>query len=196
MKKLNKKGNTLIELIISIALMSIVLVFLMHLLIDLNNTNTNNKFAKNNQINRTEIIKFIEQDLNKNTLTKIEDNSTSDTLIIKFLFKDNKESTITATNNTFTYENSENNKRLWTMKDATINTKKATVLYREGSYEDNGFTNNVIYTLQIDIEIYTKNDLNKEKNNNLVDDILLSYYGKTSDFTSLTKSCLGYNCNN
>ena len=179
MKKLNKKGNTLIELIISIALMSIVLVFLMHLLIDLNNTNTNNKFAKNNQINRTEIIKFIEQDLNKNTLTKIEDNSTS-----------------TATNNTFTYENSENNKRLWTMKDATINTKKATVLYREGSYEDNGITNNVIYTLQIDIEIYTKNDLNKEKNNNLVDDILLSYYGKTSDFTSLTKSCLGYNCNN
>ena len=196
MKKLNKKGNTLIELIISIALMSIVLVFLMHLLIDLNNTNTNNKFAKNNQINRTEIIKFIEQDLNKNTLTKIEDNSTSDTLIIKFLFKDNKESTITATNNTFTYENSENNKRLWTMKDATINTKKATVLYREGSYEDNGITNNVIYTLQIDIGIYTKNDLNKEKNNNLVDDILLSYYGKTSDFTSLTKSCLGYNCNN
>lgn len=196
MKKLNKKGNTLIELIISIALMSIVLVFLMHLLIDLNNTNTNNKFAKNNQINRTEIIKFIEQDLNKNTLTKIEDNSTSDTLIIKFLFKDNKESTITATNNTFTYENSENNKRLWTMKDATINTKKANVLYREGSYEDNGITNNVIYTLQIDIEIYTINDLNKEKNNNLVDDILLSYYGKTSDFTSLTKSCLGYNCNN
>ena len=196
MKKLNKKGNTLIELIISIALMSIVLVFLMHLLIDLNNTNTNNKFAKNNQINRTEIIKFIEQDLNKNTLTKIEDNSTSNTLIIKFLFKDNKESTIIATNNTFTYENSENNKRLWTMKDATINTKKATVLYREGSYEDNGITNNVIYTLQIDIEIYTKNDLNKEKNNNLVDDILLSYYGKTSDFTSLTKSCLGYNCNN
>lgn len=196
MKKLNKKGNTLIELIISIALMSIVLVFLMHLLIDLNNTNTNNKFAKNNQINRTEIIKFIEQDLNKNTLTKIEDNSTSDTLIIKFLFKDNKESTITATNNTFTYENSENNKRLWTMKDATINTKKANVLYREGSYEDNGITNNVIYTLQIDIEIYTTNDLNKEKNNNLVDDILLSYYGKTSDFTSLTKSCLGYNCNN
>lgn len=196
MKKLNKKGNTLIELIISIALMSIVLVFLMHLLIDLNNTNTNNKFAKNNQINRTEIIKFIEQDLNKNTLTKIEDNSTSDTLIIKFLFKDNKESTITATNNTFTYENSENNKRLWTMKDATINTKKATVLYREGSYEDNGITNNVIYTLQIDIEIYTTNDLNKEKNNNLVDDILLSYYGKTSDFTSLNKTCLGYNCNN
>lgn len=194
MKKLNKKGNTLIELIISIALMSIVLVFLMHLLIDLNNTNTNNKFAKNNQINRTEIIKFIEQDLNKNTLTKIEDNSTNDTLIIKFLFKDNKESTITATNNTFTYENSENYKRLWTMKDATINTKKATVLYREGSYEDNGITNKGIYTLQIDIEIYTTNDLNKEKNNNLVDDILLSYYGKTSDFTSLTKSCLGYNC--
>ena len=196
MKKLNKKGNTLVELIISIALMSSVLVFLISLIIDLNNTNTNNKFAKNNQINRTEIIKFIEQDLNKNTLTKIEDNSTSNTLIIKFLFKDNKESTITATNNTFTYENSENNKRLWTMKDATINTKKATVLYREGSYEDNGITNNVIYTLQIDIEIYTKNDLNKEKNNNLVDDILLGYYGKTSDFTSLTKSCLGYNCNN
>lgn len=184
MKKLNKKGNTLIELIISIALMSIVLVFLMHLLVDLNNTNTNNKFAKNNQINRAEIIRFIERDLNKNTLTKVLDRSTSDALIIEFSFESGKNSTITATNKTFTYEDSEDYKRSWTMKDATLS-KKANVLY---NFDDR------IYTLQIDIEIYTPNDSNKEGSNNIIDDILLSYYGNTNEFTPLTKSCLGYNC--
>lgn len=58
MKKLNKKGNTLIELVISIALMSVILISIVRLLVDLNNTNTNNVYAKNNQINRSEILQY------------------------------------------------------------------------------------------------------------------------------------------
>ena len=46
---LNKKGTSLIEVIISIALISIVLVFMIRLLIDLNNEENNNEYAVNNQ---------------------------------------------------------------------------------------------------------------------------------------------------
>ena len=45
---LNKKGTSLIEVIISIALISIVLVFMIRLLIDLNNEENNNEYAVNN----------------------------------------------------------------------------------------------------------------------------------------------------
>ena len=38
----NKKGTTLMEVIISIALISIVLAFMIKLLVDLNNTESNN----------------------------------------------------------------------------------------------------------------------------------------------------------
>ena len=76
MKKLNKKGNTLIELVISIALMSVILISIVRLLVDLNNTNTNNVYAKNNQINRSEILRAIESDLNNKVLVNINDTGT------------------------------------------------------------------------------------------------------------------------
>ena len=69
MKKLNNKGNTLIELIISIELMSVVLVSMVRLLVDLNNTNTNSVYAKNNEVVRSEIIRAIETDLNNYKLS-------------------------------------------------------------------------------------------------------------------------------
>ena len=53
---LNKKGVTLAEVIVSIALISVVLVFMVKLLIELNNAETNTTYAKNNQITRAEIL--------------------------------------------------------------------------------------------------------------------------------------------
>lgn len=200
MKKLNKKGSSLIELVISIALMSVILVSMVRLLVDLNNTNTNNVYAKNNQINRTEIIRTIENDLNDNNniLTNVEDNgSTADTLKIKFTFnnKTNKTSTLAATKNkytsksTITYTSSSGKKRIWTMNDCDIYPNKANVQFVKDDALDG------IYTLQIDIEIHTKNEKNTEGNNNLLDDILIGYYGKVADINNKTFSdCLGYSC--
>ena len=61
---LNKKGTTLAEVIISIALISVVLVFMIRLLIDLNNMQTNTTYATGNQVNRAEILRMIGNDLN------------------------------------------------------------------------------------------------------------------------------------
>lgn len=188
MKKLNKKGSTLLELIISIALISVVLVFLMRLLVDLNNTETNNNYAKKNQINRAEIIRVVENDLNNNTITDINaTESTEDNLKIQFKFKNGKTSVIKATKDKFTYTSSDESVRTWSIDGGTIYTGKANVMYAGDELNDG------IYTLQIDIEVHTVNDKNKLGSNNLLDDILISYIGKHKDFDK-NITCLGYDC--
>ncbi len=68
--------------------------------------------------------------------------------------------------------------------------KKANVDYSDDKINE---VNKRIYTLQIDIEVHTTNDKNKFGNNNLLDDILISYI---ENHKILTKNitCLGYDC--
>ena len=74
---LNNKGMSLVEVIISIALISVVLVFMIKLLIDVNNTQTNNDYAKDNQTIRTEILRAIHNDLNTKTLRSVDGSSST-----------------------------------------------------------------------------------------------------------------------
>ena len=183
---LNNKGMSLVEVIISIALISVVLVFMIKLLIDVNNTQTNNDYAKDNQTIRTEILRAIHNDLNTKTLRSVDgSSSTSDTLVIRFQFTDNTHSQITATETELTYRSPTNNIRRWNMVDCTLDYGTADVYL---SKETN------IYTLTIDIEIHTVNERNDRNNNNALDDILISYVGNSSDFTLDSLNCLGYAC--
>ena len=132
MKKLNNKGNTLIELIISIALMSVVLVSMVRLLVDLNNTNTNNVYAKNNEVVRSEIIRAIETDLNNYKLSNINDlsNEESDGAIkINLIFK-GRHAILTAKKNTIAYKSVDGKVRKWTMKDLVWMRRKIFLHYR------------------------------------------------------------------
>lgn len=192
MKKMNKRGSTLLELVISIALISIILIFLMRLLVDLNNTETNNVYAKDNQINRAEIIRAIENDLNYNIITNIDSKGSNkyNTLQINFTFSNNKTAKIYCNRDELMYKNSNDQIRWWKMKDARIYTDKANVSYSDDKINE---VNKRIYTLQIDIEVHTTNDKNKFGNNNLLDDILISYIGKSQDFNK-NITCLGYDC--
>lgn len=65
--KLNKKGMTLVEIIISIALISIVLVFLFSLLVDVKDMNDEASINSDYLINKALILKNIEEDLDKAT---------------------------------------------------------------------------------------------------------------------------------
>lgn len=186
---LNKKGTTLAEVIISIALISVVLVFMVRLLIDLNNLETNSTYAKGNQVNRAEILRVIGNDLNSKVLTNITDNSNASTLNITFGFSDGKSSTISATSDTLTYTNSDNELRRWTIEDGYIYVNQADVYYSA----DNKTEDNKIYTLTIDIEIHTINEENDIFNNNTLDDIIISYLGEVNDFTTPV-TCLGNDC--
>ena len=65
--KLNNKGITLVEIIIAIALISIVLLFLFILLVNVNDINEESELNSSYLINKSLIIKNIEEDLNNST---------------------------------------------------------------------------------------------------------------------------------
>ncbi len=69
--KLNKKGITLVEIIISIALISIVLIFLFSLLVDVKDMNDEASINSDYLINKALILKNIEEDLDETTSLKI-----------------------------------------------------------------------------------------------------------------------------
>lgn len=58
----NKKGITLVEIIISVSLISIVLVFLFNMLIQVNNENSDNEIKSSYLVNQSTFTKQIEED--------------------------------------------------------------------------------------------------------------------------------------
>ena len=182
--KMNNKGSTLLELIISIALISVILVFMVRLLVDLNDSETNNKYAKKNQVIRAEILRTIENDLQNKIITNIRDNSTTSNLIITFKFDSNKESNINVLKDKLTYKNTDGKTRTWTLKEGYFDITQSPVDFNQ---DEN------IYSLIIDIPVYTTNEFNTKNNNNLLDDILVSYIGRTKDLNTFSR-CYGKGC--
>lgn len=176
---LNKKGSSLVELVISIALMSVVLVFMMKLLVDLNNTETNNSYAKKNEVIRSEIIRMIGNDLNENILSNVSINTNENELKIDFSFN-NKTSEIIVTNNTLAYTSTNGQLRKWTLKQGEFNTSCVDYKMSEA---------NELAAFEIGIQVHTSNDLNNEMNNNILDDILISYAGAKPNTKGVTNIC-------
>jgi len=193
--KLNNKGMTLVELLISIALIGIVLTFLFQMLNDLHLETENNNYAYNNQINWTDTIYTIQKDLKKYTLTGIEDASTGDNIIIKFYFSgkttpailqsDYDEYTeyselgdefeVTKKKYYLRYTSFDQEEYSWEMKGAEIN-PCANFVY----YKDN---NSKYYYFKINIPIYNNplNERNNKDRNNAVDDIEITYSNYLDD---------------
>jgi len=183
--KLNNKGMSLVELLISIVLIGIVLTFLFSLLTDLKNETDNNNYAYNNQVNRTEIIYNIEKDLLKYTLLGVEDASSNNKLILKFHFKkgDNKQITILESeevtykdefgdNNSkyyLKYTDYDGNLNTYLMKGARINTCGKFV------FDVDNYSNTYHFKINIDVYNNPYHERNNEDKNNAVDDIELTY---------------------
>lgn len=194
--KLNNKGLTLVELIISIVLITVVMFFMYRLLSDVNSQKNDTTYAQKNQINRSEIIKLVEGEFLTKKITKIDDNSSTDKLLITFNFEEGEKSTIEAgqKNNKyyFKYTKSDGKVRTWDIEDATLN------LALKAEY------NNALGPILFRIEVYTQNNFNTkcpactgsecnlQCRNNVVDDLIFSYISE-SNITGL-KKCLGKNC--
>ena len=183
---MNKKGTTIVELIISLALISVVLLFMMKLLIDINNSNINDSYAKNNQFNRVEIIKTIQNDLKNKRIVDVTHTNTSNSVTINFIFKDNTKSIITLRSDTITYYiESSNLTRRWEMKDCTVYLPIIQFDFLKDSRN---------FSFVLNIQIDTINDFNNELYNNHVDDITISYFGYSSDLNNDLNMCIGTGC--
>ncbi len=199
--KLNNKGMTLIELLVSIVLIGLVLTFLLQLLTDLRNEIDNNNFAYNNQVNRTDAIYTISKDLNKYTLVGVSDTSTNGALVINFHYREGLSNTKTATlrsdSNTYTdelgveqtkyylrYTSYNGEKYSWEMKGAELD------LCGNFTYYVDNLSDNYYFKLNIYLYNSLYHERNNKDKNNAVDDIEISYASYKSDLNRTNASYL------
>ena len=170
MKKINNKGLTLIELIVSIALISVIMIFMYRLMANITFEKDNDYIATGNMMQRNEIINNIEKELTKKEIASI----TNEDNIIRFLDNENKElySIIIDTSDTLLLQKEGQTIHKWKIKGGMIanNINCSSLPLEEYS----------IYSCRINI--YTTNinnrilgSENKIDNNNTLDDISFSF---------------------
>lgn len=162
--KLNNKGVTIIELLVSVALVSVVLMFLYNLLANVTFEKITDFIASTNQANRIDIITTIENDLIlDNDVELVESQTTSRKVVMK---GKNGQYQIVITDDTLKYS----------VKGVLQNTWKI----KGGKFGDiecisEGNKTKVIQITQCTIPVYTTNVNNKKDNNNTLDDIIFSF---------------------
>lgn len=170
---MNKKGVTILELLISISLISVVILLLIKVMFSLDKINNDDTYASNDEISRTEIIKNIENDFLKLKLQGLEIKK-SDNTIISFIYE-NEIKELRLEKNKITYNN----------ESKSLESKNATYdlcpKYEYTDIDDN------YYLITINIAVLINNENTTEN-----DDIVLTYLGLKNAFNNYT---LNYNCN-
>ena len=82
---MNKKGFTILELLISILLISIVLLLLLRVMMSLETINHDTSYASDDEIRRTEIIKNVEEGFLDSSLNGLRIDSLNDKTVLTFL---------------------------------------------------------------------------------------------------------------
>lgn len=189
--KINNKGVTIVELLVSLALLSVVLMFLYNFLSNVTFEKNTDFIANSNQANRIDIINTIETDLIlDNNIEKDKNQTTENRLVLK----GTKTYKIIITENTLAYYVNNSIQNTWKIKGATlgnINCNKT----KGGTNTSNNVTecsdnpiNNPsscrklspsqmdsIKITECTIPVYTENVDNSKENNNTLDDITFSF---------------------
>ena len=110
---MNKRGITLVEVIISVGLISVVMLFLFRLLLDMQFEDAHTSYAKENQVNRAMIIKTVQEDFLNKHLQNIQNNSG----VITFTFQEQTK-TLKVTNTQIDY----NGEEVWNLESKNNDT--------------------------------------------------------------------------
>lgn len=186
---MNKKGFTMTELIVSIAIIAVVMIFLVNLLVDIRYDKKNELYDTKNQINRAEIIKTIQNDLDGKVITGITDTgSSSNNLVVNIITNDNDNSphTIKADSNHISYTSSSGKTTKWSLEknndETYIKTSDVELKVIKCNKTDNSNltcdTNDKIIIINIPI-IVDKSKL-RENNDSQMDNIILTFYNYSS----------------
>lgn len=183
---MNKKGFTMTELIVSIAIIAVVMIFLVNLLIDIRYDKKNELYDTKNQINRAEIIKTIQNDLDGKVITDIKDTgSSSNNLVVNIITNDNSPHTIKADSNHISYTSGLKTTK-WSLEknndETYIKTSDVELKVIKCNKTDNSKltcdTNDKIIIINIPI-IVDKSKL-RESNDSQMDNIILTFYNYSS----------------
>ena len=113
---MNKKGFTMTELIVSIAIIAVVMIFLVNLLVDIRYDKKNELYDTKNQINRAEIIKTIQNDLDGKIITGITDESDLNYLVVNIKTTDDNSPHIIKADSNHIYYTSNNKTTKWSLE--------------------------------------------------------------------------------
>ncbi|NMA50329.1 MAG: BspA family leucine-rich repeat surface protein [Mollicutes bacterium] len=200
MKSLNKKGLTLMEIIISVALLSLILLFMYQLLSDISFDKDNEYFASNDQNQRIEIIKTIKDEIGFSTVknvVKVSDTTLEITVEVTEI-KNDIFYIVASDKNLSIYKTSQtpsNLIRAWTYYQGTFGSISFSKQEcRDNNAEDCG----TIYKCHL--PVYTENENNNLNNNNIIDDIFFDFidvpfyiYDQNSFLNSKLKKLHSYN---
>lgn len=187
MKK--KNGFTMMELMVSIAIIAVVMVFLVRLLVDIRYDKTNELYDTANQINRAEIIKTIEEDfLNLRLIGVTDTGSTNSMLKIQLTREDKSKGEIIVSEEEqktyLSYINCAGKKRKWKLEKNNSETyiKKTNISFQliKGEEDPNDYT--VLIDIPVIVDKSKLRETNDSKNDSKMDNISLIFsgYGETS----------------
>ncbi len=177
----NSKGITLIELIMSIALISVVVLFLFRLIVDVRYNDNSIDFNRKNQQIRAMIVKTIQQDFLAKKLVRITDRtSNSEVFKIDFGYGDGTiAQLVIGMENNRQYVSYQNNQGIekWWVEQENQNSKYNIhcISYQTSLYL--GLTGEFFYMKLVIPMVVQKNS------KNYIDDLELFYIGEKKDIT-------------
>ena len=191
----NKKGITLIELLVTILLASIVVIFIYRLILNVNNQTANPEFAMSNQTIRTEIIRTVEADLVSrdisNILTVYQDENNNYNPSIYFIEKDRQSVLSIIDEKSIKYTAFTGQTQRWDVIDCYINFDPSERGEKSGIVVSQNGVGNSTTAVTVNIVISNENEHNSgftEEDNNLKDDILISYLAHNNDLKFCIKA--------
>ena len=160
-----KKGFTILELLISIALISVVLLLLLRVMMQLEVINHDTSYASDDEIARTELIKKIETDFLDLQLNGLSIHQNSDETVLTFMMEEEKELVISSREITYDDE-------VYALKSSNAS-YDVCVEYKYQDLDDDYYL--VMFTIPVLIdEVNTTNN----------DDLTFIYLGLKNEFTN------------
>ena len=166
---MNKRGFTILELLISIALISVVLLLLLRVMMSLEVINHDPSYASDDEIARTEMIENIESDFLDNHLNGLEIKKEENQVILHLFMDVEKE--IVVSSDRITYDD-----EVYALKSANA-TYDTCILYTYMDLENDYYFVKIVIPVLID-----------GKNTTSHDDLEFIYLGLKRENTSYPSS--------
>lgn len=172
---LNKKGMTLLEIVISLALISVVMLFLFSLLNDIQYESKHSSYAKDFLVSRATIIKDVEEDILNNNITNVMQVSAGEGKVnLNFFRDDTSLMSIEVESKKITYKNAagekesfslsnDNDEEVFDVANIKINSYAGSKIYKPIDTDGDGICNfncgdnspkNDAYAIEPDFKYY------------------------------------------
>lgn len=183
---MNNKGLTLVELIFSLAITSIIMIFIMSLLSDLKREDSLSKSQSEDALTRSNVVSLIQNDFINYGVKKIENTSSTTYPKLKITFNDGTIKELTINQDSIIYGQM-NNLEIWHLNETKFASEGYKYCLKTSSQNANiANTNDYYYMLSIKIPV----DANLNYRRKYDFDLITMGYGKINvNLSGMTLDC-------